>query len=171
MIAWLAVLLSVSIIMAPSIAKYYIEQRIRFNLNTKQKRRIEFMADLRTKGLRSSYSMSQLRDENITRKRKKDRVGYSTDASIDTDASFGKAMVERRKMMSIAKSLTVPPRIPKKKKTLVLDLDETLIHSTSKISRNYDFMIEVMIEKQPCLYYVYKRPHVDYFLSKVHLIN
>ncbi|KAI8800133.1 NLI interacting factor [Cladochytrium replicatum] len=52
-------------------------------------------------------------------------------------------------------------------KTLVLDLDETLIHSTSRGSRNHDHMIEVLVEKHVCLYYVYKRPHVDYFLRKV----
>ncbi len=60
---------------------------------------------------------------------------------------------------------------PKNKKLLVLDLDETLVHSTSKgSSRNHDVnstLIEVLIEKHSCLYYVYKRPHVNYFLKKV----
>ncbi|KAL2920375.1 Nuclear envelope morphology protein 1 [Polyrhizophydium stewartii] len=54
----------------------------------------------------------------------------------------------------------------RRKKTLVLDLDETLIHSTSRGSRRYDFMVEVLIDKHVCLYYVYKRPHVDLFLRK-----
>ncbi|KAI9313670.1 HAD-like domain-containing protein [Zopfochytrium polystomum] len=53
------------------------------------------------------------------------------------------------------------------KPTLVLDLDETLIHSTTMGSRHHDHMIEVLVEKHVCLYYVYKRPHVDYFLKKV----
>ncbi|KAJ3083819.1 Nuclear envelope morphology protein 1 [Quaeritorhiza haematococci] len=56
---------------------------------------------------------------------------------------------------------------PKRTKTLVLDLDETLIHSTSRGSRNHDHVIEVLIDKHACLYYVYKRPHVDFFLKKV----
>ena len=59
---------------------------------------------------------------------------------------------------------------PKKKKLLVLDLDETLVHSTSRGSRYHDkncHLIEVLIEKHVCLYYVYKRPHVDFFLKKV----
>ncbi|KAF9973571.1 Nuclear envelope morphology protein 1 [Actinomortierella ambigua] len=54
-----------------------------------------------------------------------------------------------------------------KKKTLVLDLDETLIHSTSRGSRSPGFMVEVLVDHHACLYYVYKRPHVDYFLKKV----
>ncbi|KAF9114725.1 Nuclear envelope morphology protein 1, partial [Mortierella sp. AM989] len=54
-----------------------------------------------------------------------------------------------------------------RKKTLVLDLDETLIHSTSRGSRSQGFMVEVLVEHHACLYYVYKRPHVDYFLKKV----
>ncbi|KAJ3371306.1 Nuclear envelope morphology protein 1 [Kappamyces sp. JEL0680] len=52
------------------------------------------------------------------------------------------------------------------RKTLVLDLDETLVHSSLRGIR-YDFMVEVMLEQQQICYYVYKRPHVDYFLQKV----
>lgn len=57
-------------------------------------------------------------------------------------------------------------------KTLVLDLDETLIHSTSRGNgvpgaSGRAHVIEVVVDKHACLYYVYKRPHVDYFLRKV----
>lgn len=66
-------------------------------------------------------------------------------------------------------------------KTLVLDLDETLIHSTSKpISfssgglgllgfgrRNKGHTVEVVLGGRSTLYHVYKRPFVDYFLRKV----
>ncbi|KAJ3166780.1 hypothetical protein HK101_011875 [Irineochytrium annulatum] len=59
-----------------------------------------------------------------------------------------------------------PPRT--RMKTLVLDLDETLIHSTATgTGRHHDHVIEVLVEKHVCLYYVYKRPHVDLFLRKV----
>ena len=64
--------------------------------------------------------------------------------------------------------LTIRPSLLNmKKKILVLDLDETLVHSSSRGSRYHDHVIEVLIEKHVCLYYVYKRPHVDYFLKKV----
>ncbi|KAJ8330409.1 Nuclear envelope morphology protein 1 [Batrachochytrium dendrobatidis] len=53
-----------------------------------------------------------------------------------------------------------------RKKTLVLDLDETLIHSTSRGSRRHDFIVEVLVNSHICLYHVYKRPHVDLFLRK-----
>ncbi|KIJ20190.1 hypothetical protein PAXINDRAFT_166308 [Paxillus involutus ATCC 200175] len=66
-------------------------------------------------------------------------------------------------------------------KTLVLDLDETLIHSTTKpISfssgglgllgfgrRNKGHTVEVFLGGRSTLYHVYKRPFVDYFLRKV----
>lgn len=72
-------------------------------------------------------------------------------------------------------------------KTLVLDLDETLIHSTSRPipgsgaggsgllglggfgSRNKGagHMVEVVLGGRSTLYHVYKRPFVDYFLRKV----
>lgn len=61
-----------------------------------------------------------------------------------------------------------------KGKTLVLDLDETLVHSVrlgtteNNISPSIKKKtIEVTSDKQSILYEVYKRPHVDFFLSTV----
>ncbi|KAI9094559.1 NLI interacting factor-like phosphatase-domain-containing protein [Phlyctochytrium arcticum] len=65
---------------------------------------------------------------------------------------------------SILRSLGSSSR---KRKTLVLDLDETLIHSTSRSSRNHDHIVEVLVDRHVCLYYVYKRPFCDLFMQKV----
>ncbi|GBP71684.1 hypothetical protein EVAR_8290_1 [Eumeta japonica] len=62
-----------------------------------------------------------------------------------------------------------------KRKLLVLDLDETLIHShhdamlrpTVKPSTPPDFVLKVTIDKHPVRFFVHKRPHVDYFLDIV----
>ncbi|GMG12195.1 phosphoprotein phosphatase activity protein [[Candida] boidinii] len=58
-----------------------------------------------------------------------------------------------------------PPKF-KGKKCLVLDLDETLVHSSFKYVRNCDFVIPVDIEGQVHNVYVIKRPGVDEFLKK-----
>lgn len=74
-------------------------------------------------------------------------------------------------------------------KTLVLDLDETLIHSTSRpmyhassgsgILNRLGFgrrdkgtghTVEVVLGGRSTLYHVYKRPFVDYFLRKVRVV-
>ena len=52
-------------------------------------------------------------------------------------------------------------------KTLVLDLDETLIHSQHNCIVPFDFSINVKIDGVPTQFYVYKRPHLDFFLKKV----
>lgn len=65
-------------------------------------------------------------------------------------------------------------------KTLVIDLDETLIHSLAKGGRmSSGHMVEVKLNttvgyggatlgpQHPILYYVHKRPHCEYFLRKV----
>ncbi|KAI9811639.1 MAG: Nuclear envelope morphology protein 1 [Pycnora praestabilis] len=65
-------------------------------------------------------------------------------------------------------------------KTLILDLDETLIHSLAKGGRmSTGHMVEVKLNtpvglggttlgpQHPILYYVHKRPHCDEFLRKV----
>ena len=74
-------------------------------------------------------------------------------------------------------------------KTLVLDLDETLIHSTSRPFANFSHSpsslfglkafrrgslgnshtVEVVLGGKCTTYHVYKRPFVDYFLRKVRL--
>lgn len=61
------------------------------------------------------------------------------------------------------------------RKTLVLDLDETLIHShhnamprnTVKPGTPHDFTVKVTIDRHPVRFFVHKRPHVDYFLDVV----
>ncbi|GAB1216019.1 hypothetical protein ATERTT37_005219 [Aspergillus terreus] len=90
----------------------------------------------------------------------------------------------------------IPPRLPSytassrssrlPQKTLVLDLDETLIHSLAKGGRmSSGHMVEVKLAtpmttaltpggpattlgpQHPILYYVHKRPHCDEFLRKI----
>jgi len=61
------------------------------------------------------------------------------------------------------------------RKTLVLDLDETLIHShhdgvlrqTVKPGTPPDFVLKVVIDRHPVRFFVHKRPHVDFFLDVV----
>jgi CTD nuclear envelope phosphatase 1 len=65
-------------------------------------------------------------------------------------------------------------------KTLIIDLDETLIHSMAKGGRfQTGHMVEVKLQASvgaggqiigpqvPILYYVHKRPYCDDFLKKV----
>lgn len=86
------------------------------------------------------------------------------------------------------RSRSVTPTPPAKQtpfhqpKTLVLDLDETLIHSTSRPipsaggsglfgfggrNKGAGYTVEVVLGGRSTLYHVYKRPFVDYFLRKV----
>ncbi|KAK5137876.1 hypothetical protein LTR08_006645 [Meristemomyces frigidus] len=53
------------------------------------------------------------------------------------------------------------------RKCLVLDLDETLVHSSFKILHQADFTIPVEIEGQYHNVYVIKRPGVDAFMKRV----
>ncbi|KAI8840231.1 NLI interacting factor-like phosphatase-domain-containing protein [Chytridium lagenaria] len=96
-----------------------------------------------------------------------------TDSDTTSSSSPRRRTVKRKKPQTVwdqwNKWITpVPPPSRKaRRKTLVLDLDETLIHSTSSGSRYHDHMIEVLVDKHVCLYYVYKRPYADLFLKKV----
>lgn len=55
----------------------------------------------------------------------------------------------------------------KHKKCLVLDLDETLVHSSFKPVPNPDFIIPVEIEDKTVEVYVLKRPYMDRFMAEV----
>jgi len=63
----------------------------------------------------------------------------------------------------------LPPQLPEHKgrKCLVLDLDETLVHSSFKILHQADFTIPVEIEGNYHNVYVIKRPGVDQFMKRV----
>lgn len=66
-------------------------------------------------------------------------------------------------------STLLGPKSPefKGKKCLILDLDETLVHSSFKYLRTADFVIPVEIDDQVHNVYVIKRPGVDEFLKLV----
>jgi len=51
------------------------------------------------------------------------------------------------------------------RKCLVLDLDETLVHSSFKPVPNPDYVVPIEIDGQQHHVYVLKRPHVDTFLT------
>ena len=54
------------------------------------------------------------------------------------------------------------------KKTLILDLDETLVHSAfTPFSRKSDIILNINIEGENKTLYVLKRPHVDKFLEEL----
>lgn len=53
------------------------------------------------------------------------------------------------------------------KKCVVIDLDETLVHSSFKPVENPDFIVPVEIDGTVHQVYVLKRPFVDLFLSKM----
>ncbi|KAG8897022.1 hypothetical protein FRB99_008509 [Tulasnella sp. 403] len=63
----------------------------------------------------------------------------------------------------------LPPVAPahKGRKCLVLDLDETLLHSSFKLIPQADYVVPVEIEWQWHNVYVIKRPGVDSFLKKM----
>jgi len=63
----------------------------------------------------------------------------------------------------------LPPLSPRsvQKKSLVLDLDETLVHSSFKPISNADFTIPVEIDEQVYQVYVLKRPGVDQFMKRM----
>lgn len=53
------------------------------------------------------------------------------------------------------------------KKTLVLDLDETLVHSSFQPLPDADFVVPVDIEGKQVQVYVLKRPWLDHFMERI----
>ncbi|XP_022724687.1 carboxy-terminal domain RNA polymerase II polypeptide A small phosphatase 1 [Durio zibethinus] len=62
----------------------------------------------------------------------------------------------------------LPPLICESKKTIFLDLDETLVHSSpDPPPKMYDFVVRPSIDGQIMNFYVLKRPGVDFFLEEI----
>lgn len=53
------------------------------------------------------------------------------------------------------------------RKTLVLDLDETLVHASFQRPEQYDFELQLEFNNHPIKVYIQKRPGVDEFLNSV----
>jgi Dullard-like phosphatase family protein len=87
-------------------------------------------------------------------------------ANISYSTSFFTCCFPKPPIVTTKPSLL--PSLPKKdaKKCLVLDLDETLVHSSFK-PVECDFVIPVEIDKIVHNVYVAKRPGVDVFLKKL----
>ncbi|OZC12609.1 hypothetical protein X798_00240 [Onchocerca flexuosa] len=71
--------------------------------------------------------------------------------------------------MQLPDKLLLPPVRPcdGDKKCLIIDLDETLVHSSFKPVKNPDFIIPVEIDNVIHQVYVLKRPYVDEFLERI----
>lgn len=79
-----------------------------------------------------------------------------------------KSMGSSRNVVELRKSV-LPPAFPQDagKKCLVLDLDETLVHSSFKPTQNPDFIIPVDIDGTVHQVYVCKRPGAEEFLIEM----
>ncbi|KAL1723351.1 NLI interacting factor-like phosphatase-domain-containing protein [Schizophyllum commune] len=105
----------------------------------------------------------------------------------ETQATTSQSATEQAPSVPASGSCTPPARKTPfhRQKTLVLDLDETLIHSTSRPlhhatsggffglspfgrrNKGAAHTVEVMLGGKSTLYHVYKRPFVDFFLRTV----
>uniref|UniRef100_A0A672IED6 protein-serine/threonine phosphatase n=1 Tax=Salarias fasciatus TaxID=181472 RepID=A0A672IED6_SALFA len=72
-----------------------------------------------------------------------------------------------RQLVPTEPLLPQPPSNVSGKICVVIDLDETLVHSSFKPVNNADFIIPVEIDGTVHQVYVLKRPHVDEFLKRM----
>ena len=85
----------------------------------------------------------------------------------ETDVDDGEGYSRVLQLLA-SRSLHSPTPLPRGgRKTLVLDLDETLIHSTTRNGTDYDATVDVTLGSDTHTFYVHKRPFADYFLNQV----
>lgn len=96
------------------------------------------------------------RRDNFSRSRNSSRQFTNSNTLIKT-------------IVAETKQCILPPQTPenKGKKCLVLDLDETLVHSSFQVVQNSDYVIPVLIENTVNNVYVLKRPGVDEFMKRM----
>ena len=127
--------------------------------------------------LSSIYNIS---NSNISSKKReitsndtvKKSLNIDISESINNSNNTKKEIEHNIQRYSSFSSLNVKNNIlelkEKNKKTLILDLDETLVHSGfTPFSRKSDLMLTINFDGENRLLYVLKRPYVDEFLSEL----
>ena len=127
--------------------------------------------------LSSIYNIS---NSNITSKKReitsndtvKKSLNIDISESINNSNNTKKEIEHNIQRYSSFSSLNVKNNIlelkDKNKKTLILDLDETLVHSGfTRFSRKSDLMLTINFDGENRLLYVLKRPYVDEFLREL----
>ena len=110
-------------------------------------------------------------------------ISINTTSSDEASPPSSRRSSVQNKDKPLVKPAPVAVALAARPKILVLDLDETLIHSTSRLgglpstgngswgSRNLSVrVVEVVMDGRSVVYHVYKRPWVDLFLRKVGLV-
>lgn len=82
---------------------------------------------------------------------------------VDND-EFSEAQVSEE---SLDESVYLEPQQGPKRNTLVLDLDETLVHSSLQPGLAVDLILQFKTEEEVSTVYVQKRPGLDVFLKRV----
>eukprot|EP01026_Neomeris_dumetosa_P070379 TRINITY_DN7020_c0_g2_i3.p1 TRINITY_DN7020_c0_g2~~TRINITY_DN7020_c0_g2_i3.p1 ORF type:complete len:274 (-),score=38.32 TRINITY_DN7020_c0_g2_i3:317-1066(-) len=70
-------------------------------------------------------------------------------------------------LLTNARRFVLPRKQNNKQKTLVLDLDETLVHASIEALDTFDFQIEISLNGEIMQVYVKCRPYLKQFLSAV----
>lgn len=98
-------------------------------------------------------------------KRRAAAAGFQRLRSIPLPPTPKPLLSPRAQRQNRVHATALPPPPEPGKKTLFLDLDETLIHSqTDPVPARYDFTVRPVIGGQAITFYVTKRPGVDEFL-------
>lgn len=93
-------------------------------------------------------------------------VSCNSDGTIKNNSNFNNINIEHNNDHLPEKHLLSHVR-PSEKKCLIIDLDETLVHSSFKQVQNADFVVPVEIDGTVHQVYVLKRPFVDDFLKRM----
>ncbi|KAL3522566.1 hypothetical protein ACH5RR_015400 [Cinchona calisaya] len=94
----------------------------------------------------------------IKKSPRKHRYQLLQKSSEDTENRVVRSLFDAKK--------SLPPLDSSKKKTIFLDLDETLVHSKpNPPPEKYDFIVRPIIDGETVEFFVLKRPFVDEFLQ------
>ncbi|GMI77700.1 hypothetical protein like AT5G45700 [Hibiscus trionum] len=100
--------------------------------------------------------------------RKRCRLGYKILQQEEEFDEFESNFIIPKALVFDQWQCLLPPLISTAKKTIFLDLDETLVHSSpDPPPKKYDFTVTPSIDGQVMNFYVLKRPGVDFFLEEI----
>ncbi|EAR92879.2 NLI interacting factor-like phosphatase (macronuclear) [Tetrahymena thermophila SB210] len=113
--------------------------------------------------------VSQIEQESSQKSTDQQQMQKQDNQEVQQQQQQQQQQQKQRAPLQTSLPKVIQPQDPKfqGKKSLIIDLDETLVHSSFTVIQNADFTLQITVQNMPFIVYVKKRPGCEFFLEEL----